>query len=126
MEDPPEETRMSPTSPTRYGRIRPPDEAWLAKAQAEPILEPELPIIDTHHHCMEFPFPIGTSDGATTSFVFVRWEMAGDCHGWPITGEDLVKALGKRNMSIDDVCMWQQNKDQIHENNSTSGRDPSR
>src|SRR5207237_8707945 len=40
-------------SPTRYGRIRPPDEAWLAKAPPEPILEPELPIIDTHHHLWE-------------------------------------------------------------------------
>ena len=37
-------------SPTQYGRIRPPDESWLARAQPEPILEPELPIIDTHHH----------------------------------------------------------------------------
>ena len=42
-------------SPTRYGRIRPPDEAWLAKAPREPILEPELPIIDTHHHLWERP-----------------------------------------------------------------------
>jgi len=34
----------------RFGRIFPPDEAWLAKQEKEPILEPELPIIDTHHH----------------------------------------------------------------------------
>jgi L-fuconolactonase len=40
-------------SPTRYGRIRPPDEAWPAKAPREPMLEPELPIIDTHHHLWE-------------------------------------------------------------------------
>ena len=37
-------------TPTRYGRIFPPDEAWLARAQPEAILDPELPIIDTHHH----------------------------------------------------------------------------
>src|SRR5499433_4346645 len=42
-------------SPTRYGRIRPPDEAWLARAPREPILEPELPIVDTHHHLWERP-----------------------------------------------------------------------
>ena len=24
--------------------------AWLAKERAEPVLEPELPIIDAHHH----------------------------------------------------------------------------
>ena len=39
--------------PTRFGRIRPPDAAWLAKQPPEPILEPELPIIDTHHHLWE-------------------------------------------------------------------------
>src|SRR2546429_8751112 len=27
-----------------------PADAWLAKQENEPILEPELPIIDTHHH----------------------------------------------------------------------------
>jgi len=36
--------------PTRYGHIYPPDTVWLAKAAPEPILEPDLPIIDTHHH----------------------------------------------------------------------------
>jgi predicted TIM-barrel fold metal-dependent hydrolase len=38
------------TRPTQFGRIHPPDEAWLAKRSPEPILEPDLPIIDTHHH----------------------------------------------------------------------------
>ena len=36
--------------PTQFGRIHPPDEAWLAGNAPEPILEPDLPIIDTHHH----------------------------------------------------------------------------
>lgn len=36
--------------PTQFGRIHPPDEAWLARNPPEPILEPDLPIIDTHHH----------------------------------------------------------------------------
>ena len=43
----------APTRPTQFGRIHPPDEAWLAKAPPEPILEPELPLIDTHHHLWE-------------------------------------------------------------------------
>jgi predicted TIM-barrel fold metal-dependent hydrolase len=42
-------------SPTQFGRIRPPDDAWLARAEAEPILEPELPIVDTHHHLWQRP-----------------------------------------------------------------------
>jgi L-fuconolactonase len=36
--------------PTQFGRIHSPDEAWLAAGPPEPIIEPELPIIDTHHH----------------------------------------------------------------------------
>jgi L-fuconolactonase len=40
----------SSRAPTRYGRIFPPDEEWLALAEPEPIIEPDLPIIDTHHH----------------------------------------------------------------------------
>ena len=36
--------------PTGFGRIHPPDEAWLAGHPPEAILEPDLPIIDTHHH----------------------------------------------------------------------------
>jgi predicted TIM-barrel fold metal-dependent hydrolase len=42
-------------SPTRFGRIHAPDETWLARAAPEPILEPELPIIDTHHHLWQRP-----------------------------------------------------------------------
>src|SRR4030095_5333523 len=41
--------------PTRYGRIRPPVDAWLSGAPAEPILEAPLPIIDTHHPLWERP-----------------------------------------------------------------------
>ncbi len=37
-------------TPTPYGRIFPPNKAWLAKLPEEEVLEPDLPIIDTHHH----------------------------------------------------------------------------
>ena len=40
---------------TRFGRISAPREAWLAKAPPETVLEPDLPIIDTHHHLWERP-----------------------------------------------------------------------
>jgi len=36
--------------PGRFGQSGQPEDAWLAKQGKEPILEPELPIIDTHHH----------------------------------------------------------------------------
>ena len=44
----------APTTPPRqswqFGRIYTPDEAWLATAPPEPIIEPDLPIVDPHHH----------------------------------------------------------------------------
>jgi L-fuconolactonase len=40
---------------TRFGRIYPPDEAWLASATEEVVIEPTLPIIDTHHHLWQRP-----------------------------------------------------------------------
>jgi predicted TIM-barrel fold metal-dependent hydrolase len=40
---------------TRFGRISAPRDAWLAKAPPETVLEPELPVIDTHHHLWERP-----------------------------------------------------------------------
>jgi L-fuconolactonase len=41
---------IEPRRTTRFGRIHAPDAAWLAKAPQELILDPDLPIIDTHHH----------------------------------------------------------------------------
>ncbi len=41
--------------PTQFGRVHPPDEVWLAKQPPEPILDPDLPIIDTHHHLWDRP-----------------------------------------------------------------------
>jgi L-fuconolactonase len=40
---------------TRFGRIFPPDDAWLARQPREPVLDPDLPIIDTHHHLWHRP-----------------------------------------------------------------------
>src|SRR5215831_937047 len=45
-----ESAMTGPTFKTQFGRIFPPRQDWLAKALPEPVLEPELPIIDTHHH----------------------------------------------------------------------------
>lgn len=46
---------MASDDVTAYGRIFTPNAAWLAKAADEPALEPDLPIIDTHHHLWERP-----------------------------------------------------------------------
>jgi predicted TIM-barrel fold metal-dependent hydrolase len=39
-----------PRQSWQFGRIYTPDEAWLATAPPEPVLEPDLPIVDPHHH----------------------------------------------------------------------------
>jgi predicted TIM-barrel fold metal-dependent hydrolase len=39
-----------PRQQWQFGHIYPPDEEWLAKAAPEPALDPELPIVDPHHH----------------------------------------------------------------------------
>ena len=36
------------------GNVMNPDPAWVAK-HSEPALEPELPIVDTHHHLWDMP-----------------------------------------------------------------------
>ena len=42
---------MAPArSEWQFGRIYTPDDEWLANAAREPILDPELPIVDPHHH----------------------------------------------------------------------------
>jgi len=35
---------------TRFGHIYPPRPGWLARAEPEAVLDPGLPIVDTHHH----------------------------------------------------------------------------
>jgi L-fuconolactonase len=40
-----------PATANPYGRgITPPDAAWLARETQEPVLDPDLPILDAHHH----------------------------------------------------------------------------
>src|ERR1700733_5806936 len=48
--------QMGANNPSKaFGRIFAPREDWLAQAQPEEILEPELAIIDSHHHLWETP-----------------------------------------------------------------------
>src|SRR5262245_35776711 len=46
---------MSASRPTGFGRILAPDESYLGALPPEPVIEPDLPIIDTHHHLWERP-----------------------------------------------------------------------
>jgi len=55
---------------TAFGRIFPPRDVWLAKAPPEPILEPGLPIIDTHHH---FWHRTGSAQGESWEVPALRY-----------------------------------------------------
>jgi predicted TIM-barrel fold metal-dependent hydrolase len=48
---------IRPMRPRRaaFGRISRPDEAWLARLQPEAAIEPDLPILDAHHHLWRKP-----------------------------------------------------------------------
>lgn len=73
---------MASSQPTAYGRIFPPRADWLARAPVEPILEPELPIIDTHHHLWTEPAPYLTDEllADTGSGHTVVATVFIDCH----------------------------------------------
>ena len=73
----------APARPTQFGRIHRPDEAWLAKNPPEPILEPDLPIIDTHHHLWDrgghrYFLPDFLADAATGHNVIATVFL--ECH----------------------------------------------
>lgn len=52
-----------PSLPATWIDNPPPDDAWLARATPEPVLEPDLPIVDAHHHFWESrPWPYGIDD----------------------------------------------------------------
>ena len=77
-------------SPTRFGRITPPDPAWLARAPVEDVLDPGLPIIDAHHHLWQRPDQRYLLDGyladlatghATVASVFLQCHAMYRAHG---------------------------------------------
>ena len=48
-----------------FGRVLPLNKAWLAKLPAEEALQPELPIVDTHHHMWaQLPAALPQGDSA--------------------------------------------------------------
>jgi predicted TIM-barrel fold metal-dependent hydrolase len=85
--------------PTRYGRIFPPNVAWLAQRPPEPIVEPDLPIVDAHHHLWERPdqryllpeFLADLDTGhAVTATVFVQ------CHAmYRASGPEEMRPVGE-------------------------------
>ncbi|MDM0106575.1 amidohydrolase family protein [Variovorax sp. J22R24] len=44
-----------PQGRAQFGRAFPPSAEWLARQKAEAVLEPDLPIVDAHHHLWNVP-----------------------------------------------------------------------
>ncbi len=75
---------------TRYGRISPPRLEWLAKAPPEDILDPDLPIIDTHHHLWHRPGVPGPGDSwQVPPMRYLLDEFLEDCR----TGHNIVATV---------------------------------
>jgi predicted TIM-barrel fold metal-dependent hydrolase len=101
---------VSPSErPTQFGRIHPPDEAWLARRPPDPILEPELPIIDTHHHLWDrgghrYFLPDFLADAATghklVASVFV------ECHSmYRADGPEDLRPVGETEFVAGQAAM---------------------
>jgi hypothetical protein len=58
------------------GDIQAPNEDRLVRQPREPILDPELPIIDTHHHFWDRPSEV-TGIAERNGPAALRWPAAG-------------------------------------------------
>jgi len=95
--------------PTQFGRIHAPDEAWLAGNPPEPILEPDLPIIDTHHHLWDrgghrYFLPDFLADVATGHHLVATVFM--ECHSmYRATGPVEMRPVGETEFVAGQAAM---------------------
>jgi L-fuconolactonase len=93
------EAKPDPSAPTRFGRIYAPEPAWHAEAPVEIILEPDLPIVDAHHHLWDLPglpylLPDYLADLNTGHRVVAT--VFNECHAmWRACGPDEMKPVGE-------------------------------
>jgi len=98
-----------PKRPTQFGRIHAPDEAWLARNPAEPILEPDLPIIDTHHHLWDreghrYFLPEFLADAATGHNLVASVFM--ECHSmYRAAGPSEMRPVGETEFVAGQAAM---------------------
>jgi L-fuconolactonase len=90
---------MSASHPANtFGRIFPPRADWLARAPAEEILEPQLAIIDTHHHLWSAPGRYLLEDvlADTRSGHNVEATVFIDCHAnYRSDGPEELRSVGE-------------------------------
>jgi L-fuconolactonase len=98
-----------PKRPTQFGRIHPPDEAWLARQLPEPILEPDVPIIDTHHHLWDraghrYFLPEFLADAATGHHLVASVFM--ECHSmYRAAGPAEMRPVGETEFVVGQAAM---------------------
>jgi predicted TIM-barrel fold metal-dependent hydrolase len=98
-----------PERPTQFGRIHPPDEAWLAGQLAEPILAPEVPIIDTHHHLWDrgghrYLLPEFLADAATGHNLVATVFL--ECHSmYRAAGPEELRPVGETEFVAGQAAM---------------------
>ena len=99
---------MSSTTP--FGKVSLPDTGWLARLAPEDVIEPDLPIIDTHHHLWDrLPAALVQAPDAPSS-TYLLDEFAADfnsghrligtvylqCHAqYRETGPEAMKPVGE-------------------------------
>jgi predicted TIM-barrel fold metal-dependent hydrolase len=75
---------------TQFGRIFPIRDTWLAKAPPEDIIDPDLPIIDTHHHLWHRRGGGGRGESwEVPEFRYLLEEFLADC----ATGHNVVGSV---------------------------------
>jgi len=100
---------MTPGRPTHFGRIHAPDEAWLSGNPPEPILEPDLPIIDTHHHLWDrdghrYFLQDFLADMATGHHVVATVFL--ECHSmYRATGAEAMRPVGETEFVVGQAAM---------------------
>jgi L-fuconolactonase len=77
------------TRKTAFGRIFPPRPDWLAKAPAEAIIDPDLPIIDTHHHLWQRTGGARGESWEVPAFRYLLHEFLEDC----ATGHNIIGSV---------------------------------
>jgi len=108
----------APTMPAVQAPVR---QDWLAK-RTEEILEPDLPIIDPHHHLWDAPryrylFPELLADvGSGHKIVATMYEQAREMYR--ADGPDELKSLGETEFVSGDERGRQIRADKVHRGSS--------
>ena len=90
---------MAAAHGTGFGHIARPDAAWLARLPAEPILDPDLGIVDPHHHLWRKPgydygLPAFLADIAGGHRIEATVHV--ECHNaWRADGPEALRPVGE-------------------------------